>query len=93
MTLTYDNIDGSWRYLSTNWPKLIFNSTDECDRAFIACSKGNVVPYGSYVRVDNSIRLETEELKLALHNYLSAIEYKTFDTLKAFYISTGQWNN
>lgn len=70
MPLTYDDIPGSWGLYSKDWPKLSFKTKAEVDRAYKACVKAHVVPYGSYVLVGNDLRVETEEFKGKLAIYL-----------------------
>jgi hypothetical protein len=92
MALAYDDIPGSWGIYSKDWPYLRFSSKDEVDRAFIACTKEHVVPYGSYVLVGNDIRCETEELKIALETWLNECPHKTYDALREHFIATRKWN-
>lgn len=94
MPLPYDDIPGSWGVYSKNWPFLTFSCEDAADRAFIACTKAKVVPYGSYVKYDDVIiRLETEELKNKLAVWLVECSYESYDELRDHFIDTGQWNN
>lgn len=76
MPLTYDDIPGSWGHYSTGWP--FFRARDEAHarRAFVACTKECVVPYGSYVMVGLDIRVETQGLldKLTAHMRTARIE-------------------
>lgn len=96
MPLTYDEIDGSWGHLSEGWPYLRFDTEGQARRAFIACSKGRAVPYGSYVLVDLDLRVETQAQLENLRSYLAYADQvgrTTYDSLRAHYIATGQWNN
>ena len=83
MPLTYDDIPGSWGVYSRDWPALEFGTKDEADRAFVACSLENVVPYGSYVKVGNSIRVENEVYKSKLAIHLIESPLKTADAVIA----------
>jgi hypothetical protein len=91
MPLVYDDIPGSWGTYSKHWPKVQCSTKDEASRAFIACTKANVVPYGSYVLVDYELRVETEELRAALVKYLAETPFKTYDELREHFISTKRW--
>lgn len=90
MPLQYDDIPGSWGVYSSDWPSLRFRTEDGANRAFIACSKGRIVPYGSYVQVDFELRVETPEMKAALKKYLDESPYRTYPELRQFYIDTGR---
>lgn len=57
MPLEYDDIPGSWGVQSEGWP-----STPCTIGKWLLCTKAGVVPYGSYVRVDDDLRVETKEL-------------------------------
>ena len=106
MPLKYDDIPGSWGTYSTEWPKLVFATSDEASRAFIACTKAHVVPYGSYVLNDDTryprqwkdgkptieLRVETIPLRDKLEEYLYASPYKTYEALRAHYIEEGLWS-
>lgn len=81
MPLNYDDIPGSWGVYSREWPALEFGTKDEADRAFVACSIENIVPYGSYVKVGNSIRVETESFKSQLAIHLIQSPLKTADAV------------
>lgn len=91
MPLTYDDVPGSWGVYSEGWPSISFSTEDKANRAFIACTKAKVVPYGSYVMMDNSIRLETKKHKEALAKYLEESPHKTFEELKQHFIEKGMW--
>ncbi len=91
MPLTYDDTPGCWGEASKGWPTLFCVSEADADRAFIACSKGKVVPYGSYVRVGNELRVETPDLLAGLITYLRATPYKTYEGLRDHYKATGLW--
>ena len=91
MPLTYDDVPGSWGLASKNWPTLVSVSEADANRAFIACSKGKVVPYGSYVKVGNELRIETPELLAELISYLRLSPFKTYESLQEFYRATGRW--
>jgi hypothetical protein len=88
MPLTYDDIDGSWGIYSESWPKLMFTTEEATDRAYIACTKAKIVPYGSFVRMERELRVETEEQKTALGKYLRESPYKTYAALNLYKFST-----
>ena len=77
MPLQYDDIPGSWGVYSKAWPSVQFYTKEEADRAFVACTKEHVVPYGSYVVDHWIIRVETEELLVKLKQHLAATTYRT----------------
>lgn len=54
---------GSWDNASKDWPSIVFPSEEAAKRAYVIAWRDAKVPYGSYVLVDNVLRLETEELK------------------------------
>lgn len=83
MPLSYDDNPGSWGTYSVSWPKIIFNTEREVDRAFVACSREDVVPYGSYVKVGLEIRLETEKMKRKLLKHLDKSPYTTAEQVLA----------
>lgn len=58
MPLTYDDEPGSWGRHSVGWPETPYSVSK-----WLLCSRAMVVPYGSYVRVDDVIRIETQALK------------------------------
>lgn len=61
MPLAYDDEDGSWWRLSEGWPE-----TPDTEGKWLLCTKVGVVPYGSFVRGNGVIRVETGELKRKL---------------------------
>jgi hypothetical protein len=62
--------DGSWGDASKDWPSIIFETEEEAKRAYVIAWRDVKVPYGSYVLVDNVLRLETEEQKRAVSAFL-----------------------
>lgn len=62
MPLTYDDIPGSWGRYSEGWPCIKFSSDKAHNEARLHMIENKVVPYGSYVSVDNELRVETPEL-------------------------------
>lgn len=91
MPLVYDDSPGSWGRASVLWPSLDFDNHEDAMRAYIACTKGHVVPYGSYVLVEHSLRVETKEHRNRLKEYLAASPHKTYASLREHYIATGEW--
>ena len=89
--LTYDDVPGSWGVYSKGWPSLVCISEEDAERASIACTKGKVVPYGSYVKVGNQLRVETPQLLEELITYLRESPFKTYESLQEFYRATGRW--
>ena len=85
MPLTYDDIPGSWGYASVHWPAVAYFTADEADRAYVACSKENIVPYGSYVIVGNTLRVETEAMLETLLQHIEQSPLKTADAVLAHY--------
>jgi hypothetical protein len=77
MPLTYDDIPGSWGIYSAEWPSLQCTNKIEADRAFVACTKESVIPYGSYVLVGTSLRVETNEMLQKLIKHLKQSPMKT----------------
>lgn len=98
MPLVYDDIPGSWGMYSVHWPKLSFATEEEAKWAYIACTKTNLVPYGSYVLVAgygspvNELRIENDELLSKLSEFLAETPHKTYDTLRQHFIDTGAWS-
>jgi hypothetical protein len=86
---------------------LVFGSSEEANRAFIACTKARIVPYGSYVLNDDTryprqwkngkptieLRVENTAWLEALIEYLEASPYKTYEALREHYIEEGMWSN
>jgi hypothetical protein len=62
--------DGSWGNASRNWPSISFSTQEEAHRAYVETWRDVKVPYGSYVLVDNVLRLETEDLKKLVESWL-----------------------
>lgn len=91
MPLTYDDTPGSWGIYSKDWPSITFDSEEQTLRAYIACTKANIVPYGSYVMLDKCLRVETEQLKSKLLNYLEEIPHKSYESLKEYYKQIKKW--
>lgn len=91
MPLEYADVPGSWGYLSRGWPKLTLPTDDEANRAYIACTKARIVPYGSYVMVGRELRCEREQYVYALARYLTESPYRTYEALRDHYKETGQW--
>lgn len=91
MPLQYDDVPGSWRGFSASWPKIVFLTEDEAKRAFIACTKANVVPYGSYVMVGLELRTETLDQRNNLLDWLNDCPEKTYDSLVNRFIKEGKW--
>lgn len=61
MPLLYDDIPGSWGKQSESWPEVNYTMGK-----WLLCTKALVVPYGSYVKVGDKIRIETKELAIKL---------------------------
>ena len=57
MPLVYDDVPGSWGKQSEGWPAI--HDPDGTTRGLVIQNK--LVPYGSYVTVDDELRLETSE--------------------------------
>jgi hypothetical protein len=57
------NYGGSWGDASKNWPSIAFSTEEEAERAYVVAWRDAKVPYGSYVLVGKTLRLETEALK------------------------------
>ena len=76
-TLQYDDEPGSWGRASLNWPRLLFQSQADVDRAYVACSREGVVPYGAYVLDGLELRIASEELKNKLAVHLVQSPFKT----------------
>lgn len=93
MPLNYDGPDGHWGPASEGWPTLYSESRKDAERALIACTKGRVVPYGSYVVDGLELRVETPEMLEQLLTYLRESPHKTFEALRDHYIATGEWKN
>lgn len=85
MPLSYDDIPGSWGVYSKDWPSIKFQDKTSADRAYVACTKEHVVPYGSYVLMDNELRVETETYKQALKEHLANPVIKTYKEVLDFY--------
>lgn len=62
---------GSWGDASVDWPSIAFESENEAKMAYLMTWKDVGVPYGSYVLVGNTLRLETLEWKKRVENYLA----------------------
>lgn len=75
MALAYDDIPGSWGLHSQNWP-MIRTTRENARMAHAFCVKCPDIPYGSYVLMDNEIRLETEAQKAIVQRYLDSLEAK-----------------
>ncbi len=74
MPLEYDDIPGSWGVYSKDWPHLTFTSERDLERAYVACTLERIVPYGSYVRCDPDLRVETKEQLETLKQHLKTCE-------------------
>lgn len=85
MPLIYDDIPGSWGTYSRGWPALRCANEAEANRAFVACSKENAVPYGSYVLVGNDLRVETEELLDQLIDHIATSPFETYHDVMMHY--------
>ncbi len=51
---------GSWADASKGWPEMNFRTEDQASYAHYACWKYGGVPYGSYVLVGMTLRLESK---------------------------------
>jgi len=81
MPLAYNDIPGSWGTYSEGWPYIRCETEDESKRAFIACTKTNLVPYGSYVVVDE-VRLPFGVRPSKPEHYVRHLRFET-EELKA----------
>lgn len=63
MPLAYDDIPGSWGRQSEGWPAIEFATDTEQTIARSLVITNNLVPYGSYVTVGKTLRVETEAYK------------------------------
>ena len=50
--------DGSWADASKGWPEMKFRTDDHCSHATYVAWKRAKVPYGSYVTMGTTLRLE-----------------------------------
>jgi hypothetical protein len=66
--------DGSWDDASRSWPSISFTTEEEARRAYVIAWRNAKVPYGSYVLVGNSLRLETETLRERVASHLLVTE-------------------
>ena len=90
MPLTYDDIPGSWGAYSRGWPSLTFRTADDARRAFIACTKTDLVPYGSYVLCDLELRFEVNEYRERIAAFLDEhSRYSTYASLRQYFIDIG----
>lgn len=87
MPLQYDDIPGSWGTYSQKWPALRCGNDAEAQRAYVACSKENLVPYGSYVLVGNDLRVENEELLERLIDGIATSPHATYHDVMVHYSS------
>lgn len=85
MPLQYDDIPGSWGTYSTNWPALRCANEHEAKRAYVACTKENLVPYGSYVLVDNDLRVESEALLEKLIDGIATSPFASYHEVMMHY--------
>lgn len=85
MPLEYDDILGSWGVYSKDWPALHCKNKEEADRAFVACTKEHVVPYGSYVQCGLTLRVKIPEYLQKLKAHLEASPLKTATEVIAKY--------
>lgn len=69
MPLTQDDED--WRQLSKDWFVIEFDDKQKAMDAHYIAWKHCGVPYGSYVVVNNELRLETAEQLAAVKAYLT----------------------
>lgn len=58
--------DGSWGDASVNWPSIQFSNEETAKKAYVIAWRDVKIPYGCYVLVGSTLRLETEEQKKAL---------------------------
>lgn len=81
MPLQYDDIPGSWGHYSAHWPA--FHARDEAHatRAYVACTKEYVVPYGSFVKVGLDLRVETPELLAKLTEHMETARVEDTDEI------------
>ena len=78
MTLMYDD---NWGVASVNWPKIVFETDKDVERAFVSCSKEHIVPYGSYVKMNRELRVETYSMKDKLRDHLCNTTLTTWQVL------------
>ena len=81
MPLQYDDIPGSWGQASKGWPRYTALNSDWAERAFIACSKEYVVPYGSYVAVGLDIRVENLDYLAKLTEHMATARVEDTDEI------------
>lgn len=62
--------DGSWGDASVGWPCIEFATKDDAQAAYVKAWRDVKVPYGSYVLVGNILRLETEEWRTRVVDFL-----------------------
>lgn len=54
--------DGSWRDASEDWPAIHFKTYRIAQMAYVIAWRDVHIPYGSYVLVDTTLRIETNNL-------------------------------
>lgn len=69
--------DGSWADASKDWPAISFSDEKRAKEAFIHTWRDVKIPYGSYVLVGNTLRLETEAFKQRVEVFLAASQSLT----------------
>jgi hypothetical protein len=77
MPLQYDDVPGSWGHQAKHWPTYICRDAEHAQRVFVACSKENVVPYGSYVLDGLGLRVESPAMYDKLELHMRRTGYKT----------------
>lgn len=71
MPLAYDDVPGSWWHGSKGWPEYVAPDETTAQVAYIFCTKGKAVPYGSYVLRGNVLRVETVEHLARVTEFMS----------------------
>jgi len=67
---------GSWGDASKGWPEMLFQSREHAEYAHYVSHKFAKVPYGSYVLVDRTLRLEKTEYVEKVRSALRKRPYK-----------------
>ena len=85
MPLTHDDIPGSWASYSVGWPTIHCKDKEAARRAYVACTKEAVVPYGSFVLVGNDLRVESHSYLSKLQKHLEETKIKSSDEVIEIY--------
>lgn len=90
MPCVYDEVAGSWDKQSEGWPGIAFATEEEHSLARQLIVRDGLVPYGSYVTVGATLRLETSEYINVVQDAIAQVKASPTDKITRWVPTTNR---